>query len=139
MILAQGALERRGELAEVDGLADEVEGARAQGAHRRVGVGLARDDDDRQVGVLGAQLLAEVEAALAVEPDVGHHRVGGELAAAIPSSVAAMVWLVQVSKPCRRSRSASRSHRLGIVVHDQHGRAHAAFIIGTRGPRLEPI
>ena len=79
-LFAQAAVGRRavdgdGEHVDLDGLVDEVVRARADGRDRRVEAPERGEHDDRHVGAVGDDALAELDAADAAHVEVGHDDV----------------------------------------------------------------
>ena len=66
-----GAADQVDRLGHVEGLGQVVEGAALEGADGAVEIGVRRHDDDRQVAVLGLDLLEQVDPRAARHADVG--------------------------------------------------------------------
>jgi hypothetical protein len=73
----QGPVDEFQGVVHVEGLGQVFEGAALEGGDRRIQVGIGGHDDDGQAGLLGLDLLHELQAAHARHADVRHHRAGG--------------------------------------------------------------
>jgi hypothetical protein len=124
---AHGGVERL----EVDGLLEEVGGAGAHGADGGGDVGVAGEEEDGHVRVVGPQRLEEREAVRVGEAHVGEHHVGRVRRGGLPSLGGGAGGARDVAE--RREEVGERLADRGVVVDDEDGERHGGRESGIGG------